>query len=56
MAAEFVEAEVAAQIGAELGERAPEQRVTQRNGYPRGRRTAPARALDAGPVGFRAAA
>jgi putative transposase len=36
MAAELMEAEVAAQIGAELGERTSE-RVTQRNGYrPRG--------------------
>src|SRR5919109_3969445 len=32
MAAELMEAEVAAQIGAELGERTPE-RVTHRNGY-----------------------
>ena len=32
MAAELMEAEVAAQIGAELGQRTPE-RVTQRNGY-----------------------
>jgi putative transposase len=32
MAAELMEAEVAAQIGAELGERAPERR-THRNGY-----------------------
>jgi putative transposase len=30
---EIMEAEVAAQVGAELGERAPEERVTQRNGY-----------------------
>ncbi len=37
MVAELMEAEVAAQIGAELGERAPEERTTQRNGYrPRG--------------------
>src|SRR3954449_600234 len=34
---EIMEAEVADQIGAELGERAPELRSTQRNGY-RGRR------------------
>src|SRR3954466_8633597 len=34
---EIMEAEVAEQIGAELGERAPGDRVTQRNGY-RGRR------------------
>jgi putative transposase len=32
MAAELMEAEVAAQIGAELGERSPERR-THRNGY-----------------------
>jgi putative transposase len=31
--AELMEAEVAAMIGAELGERAPERRTTQRNGY-----------------------
>ena len=30
---ELMEAEVAAQIGAELGERAPEVRSAQRNGY-----------------------
>ncbi len=30
---EFMEAEVAAQVGAELGERAPGERATQRNGY-----------------------
>jgi putative transposase len=30
---EIMEAEVAAQIGAELGERAPDERVAQRNGY-----------------------
>jgi putative transposase len=30
---EIMEAEVAAQVGAELGERAPEERGTQRNGY-----------------------
>jgi transposase-like protein len=30
---EIMEAEVAAQVGAELGERAPELRSTQRNGY-----------------------
>src|SRR4051812_746475 len=30
---ELMEAEVAEQIGAELGERAPELRATQRNGY-----------------------
>ena len=36
MAAELMEAEVAAQIGAELGQRTPD-RVAQRNGYrPRG--------------------
>ncbi len=33
MVAELMEAEVAAQIGAELGERAPGARTTQRNGY-----------------------
>ena len=31
--AELMEAEVAAMVGAELGERAPERRTTQRNGY-----------------------
>ena len=31
--AELMEAEVAAVVGAELGERAPERRTTQRNGY-----------------------
>jgi putative transposase len=30
---EIMEAEVAGQIGAELGERVPDERVTQRNGY-----------------------
>jgi len=34
---QIMEAEVSAQVGAGLGERVPEQRVTQRNGY-RGRR------------------
>ena len=33
MVAELMEAEVAAMIGAEFGERAPERRTTQRNGY-----------------------
>jgi len=33
MVAELMEAEVAAQVGAELGERAPGERTTQRNGY-----------------------
>ena len=33
MVAELMEAEVAAVVGAELGERAPERRTTQRNGY-----------------------
>jgi putative transposase len=33
MVAELMEAEVAAQIGAELGERAPDRRQAQRNGY-----------------------
>jgi hypothetical protein len=33
MVAELMEAEVAAIVGAELGERAPERRSTQRNGY-----------------------
>ncbi len=33
MVAELIEAEVAAMVGAEHGERAPEQRSTQRNGY-----------------------
>src|SRR5881396_2590620 len=37
LVAELIEAEVTAQIGAAHGERAPERRVTQRNGYrPRG--------------------
>ena len=31
--AELMEAEVAAVVGAEYGERAPERRTTQRNGY-----------------------
>ena len=33
MVGELIEAEVAAMVGAELGERAPERRTTQRNGY-----------------------
>jgi putative transposase len=33
MVAELMDAEVSAQIGAELGERAPDTRSTQRNGY-----------------------
>jgi putative transposase len=33
LVAELIEAEVSAQIGAAHGERAPERRVTQRNGY-----------------------
>jgi putative transposase len=33
MVGELIEAEVSAMIGAELGERAPERRTTQRNGY-----------------------
>jgi putative transposase len=33
MVRELIEAEVSAQVGAALGERAPEARVTQRNGY-----------------------
>jgi putative transposase len=33
MVGELIEAEVAAMIGAELGERAPERRTAQRNGY-----------------------
>jgi transposase-like protein len=33
MVRELMEAEVAAQIGAELGERAPDTRSAQRNGY-----------------------
>jgi len=33
MVGELIEAEVAAIVGAELGERAPERRTTQRNGY-----------------------
>jgi putative transposase len=33
MVAELMEAEVSALIGAELGERAPERRSSQRNGY-----------------------
>jgi putative transposase len=33
MVAELMEAEAAAIVGAELGERAPERRTTQRNGY-----------------------
>src|SRR4051794_4844968 len=33
MVRELIEAELAAQIGAEHGERAPERRTTQRNGY-----------------------
>ncbi len=40
MVAELMEVEVAAQVGAELGERAPEERTAQRNGYrPRRRDT-----------------
>src|SRR3954452_20762907 len=33
MVGEFIEAELAQRIGAEHGERAPERRATQRNGY-----------------------
>ena len=33
MVRELMEAEVCAQVGAELGERAPEERSAQRNGY-----------------------
>jgi transposase-like protein len=33
MVAELMEAEAAAIVGAELGERAPERRTTRRNGY-----------------------
>ena len=33
MVRELMEAEVAAQVGAELGERAPEERTARRNGY-----------------------
>ena len=33
MVAELMEAEVAAVVGVELGERAPERRLTHRNGY-----------------------
>src|SRR5688572_10418957 len=33
MVAELMEAETAAIVGAELGERAPERRTTRRNGY-----------------------
>jgi putative transposase len=33
MVRELMEAEVAAQVGAELGERAPDERMAQRNGY-----------------------
>src|SRR4051794_7049289 len=33
MIRELIEAELAARLGAEHGERAPERRITQRNGY-----------------------
>src|SRR5439155_22255334 len=33
LVAELIEAEVSAQVGAAHGERAPERRTTQRNGY-----------------------
>src|SRR3954468_1209206 len=33
MVAELIEAEVSAMVGADLGERAPERRTAQRNGY-----------------------